>query len=161
MLFNSFKSVIQFYLKSCTINYWFHQIHRGWTVLLSKEQIGKCESLFLTAEILSKTGKIYSGKTDSKRRKKGWILDKLSTFPASKYHLFLCNLKLTENWQEQYKGLADRLDPDSWITGVSPVCFIVVPPSCLLPFFPPCFPAFGGLLETFAPLPLNTSVYLS
>ena len=102
-----------------------------------------------TAEILNKSGKICSGKTDSKRRKKGWILDKLSTFPPSKYHLFLYNLKLTENWQEQYKDLTDRLDPDSWITGILPVFFLVIPPPCLLPPFPPCFPAFGGLLETF------------
>lgn len=144
-------------LKSCTINYWFHQIHWGRTVLLKMEQIGKCESLFLTAEILNKTGK-FTRRTDSKRRKKD---EYLINFPPSLHQSTICFcviLKLTENWQEQYKGLADRLDPDSWITGASArllyCCCSFLPP----PFLPPCLPAFGGLLETSAPLPLNTLV---
>lgn len=86
MLFNSFKSVIQFYLKSCTINYWFHQIHRGRTVLLSKEQIGKCESLFLTAEIL----RLAKSTLERQILKEGKKDEYLINFPPSLHQSTIC-----------------------------------------------------------------------
>lgn len=145
-------------LKSCTINYWFHQTNWGRTVLLKMEQIGKCESLFLTAEILNKTGKIYSEGQILKEGKRGWILDKLSTFLHQSTICFCVIWNLQKIGKNSTRASQTDLTQIHELLALRLVCFIVVAPSCLPPFLPSVSSSLWRAAETSAPLPLNTLV---